>query len=361
MIRKLLLLLLISVFVVPVAAHGWDNRNHFDISGYVGYQFVYGSPAPTPIESGVEVGLLINYDIADHWTAFTQFRLETDYLDQSLAYAFIEYNDVLLESIPFSIAVGKLRHRYGLYNKDRLNPRTRPGNIAPQAIYWDKLRYALTSGWGVSVGSNFGNWDLGYTISIPTVVNEKAESEAWFSGEKNTIETRFGGHQMININYMADNWRIVSGIILQDWGHGDAGKSQILLLGGEKRFGDLTVSIEGMFVMKDIHNSYGLSVSAQYDVSELISTHINYNRYEALIDTGEALIDTSAGDITRTRQYTLQSHDISVGVTISLDEWEVKTEIHAAKGSVWVDYPEGTDPAFADWWHYGAVSVVYHF
>jgi len=357
MIRKLLLLLLISFVPFATHAHDHDTRSyidkHFDVSGYVGYQFVYGSPEPEPVESSPEVGLLINYDISSEWMAFTQFRLDTEHMEQSVAYAFVEYDSVIADVVPIELTAGKLRHHYGLYNKDRLNPRTRPGNVAPQAMYWDQLRYALTSGWGVAVGTSYENWSFKYTITTPIVVDKKEESVIWFSGRPIEVETKFGGHQLINIDYIRDDWRVVTAITLQDWGHGAAGKNYIVSLGGEKRFGDVTLSLEGMAVMKYLNTSYGISATAQYDVSDLISVHANYNRYEAIFkDDAIAAMRTP---------HTIMSNDASVGITIHRDQWEVKTEYHVAKGSIWIDYKTASNPEFADLWHYGAVSVVYHF
>lgn len=357
MIQKLLLLLSISMFVAPCSADHHDTRNyfqkHFDVSGYLGYQHIYGSPDPAPLESSPEVGLLINYDIAQHWTAFTQFRLETDHVEQSVAYAFIEYENTIVDTIPIQLTAGKLRHHYGLYNKDRLNPRTRPGNVAPQALYWDQLRFALTSGWGISIGTGWNNWKVKYTISTPIVVDEKDEAIMWFSGRHTNVETYFGSHQLLNIDYIEADWRIAIAATLQDWGYGAVGKNRIVSIGGEKRFGDLTLSLEGMVVMKYTNNSYGLSATAQYDVSERITVHTNYNRYKAIFK--------DSSDANKRLEYATNSHDISVGVSIHQNEWEVRTEIHTAKGSVWVDFNEARNPEFADWWHYGAVSVVYHF
>lgn len=363
MIQILLLLLLISVSTIPALADvptgtsDHDHRSyfqqHFDVSGYLGYQFVYGSPDPAPIESAPEVGLLVNYNIADHWTAFTQFKLETDHMEQSVAYAFMGYDNTVFDTVPINITVGKLRHGYGLYNKDRLNPRTRPGNIAPQALYWDQLRYALTSGWGVSVGSDWNNWRFRYTISKPIVVDEKEEALIWFSGARTDVEQKFGGFQLISINHVAADWRFTSSLLLQDWGYGAAGKNRIVNVGVEKRIDSVTLSLEGMVVMKHINNSYGISATAQYDANEYVTLHTNYNRYEAIFKD-DAVID-------RTLKHTTNSHDISVGLSLHQDDWEMRTEFHVAKGSVWVDFNEAQNPAFADWWHYGAVSVVYHF
>lgn len=357
MIPKLLSLLLISLLVTPAGATDHDTRSyiqkHIDISGYLGYQYVYGSPDPHPIKSNPEIGLLVNYDITDNWAAFTQFKLESDHLEQSLAYAFIEYNNTIFDAIPIQLTGGKLRHNYGLYNKDRLNPRTRPGNIAPQAMYWDQLRFALTSGWGVSVGTALDRWRLKYTISAPIVVNEKEEALIWFSGSRTTIDTSFGGHQLINLDYIADDWRIATAITMQDWGYGDAGKNTIVSVGGEKRLGPWTVSVEGLVVIKHLHNSYGFSATAQYDITDYVTIHTNYNRYQAILD-----------DATKSKiksLHTTHSHDVSVGVSLHQNEWELRTEFHAAKGSVWVAFAKSPTPEYADWWHYGAVSLVYHF
>lgn len=352
MIPNLLLLLLISLVAAPTSADQHTYyQSHFDISGYVGYQYVYGSPDPAPIKSSPEIGLLIHYEIADDWTAFTQFRLEPDHMEQSVAYAFIEYDGTLFDTVPLQITTGKLRHQYGLYNKDRLNPRTRPGNVAPQAIYWDQLRFALTSGWGVSVGSSWGDWQIKYAISAPIIVNKKDESLIWFSGAPMQVETKFGGHQQINLDYIADDWRIVTTVTLQDWGHGDYGKNTIISLGGEKRLRDVTLSLEGMLVLKEINKSYGISATIQYDIHDYVTLHTNYNRYEVIFNDKP----------THYLKHATNSHDISVGISLHKDEWEMRTEFHAAKGSVWVDFREARNPEFADWWHYGAVSLVYHF
>ena len=84
MIRILLILISISISF----AAGADNHDvsyfdeHFDFNGYVGYQFVWGSPRPNPIDSDPEVGFLVNYTINDEWLIFTQLRLETDHLQK---------------------------------------------------------------------------------------------------------------------------------------------------------------------------------------------------------------------------------------------------------------------------------------
>ena len=60
-------------------------------------------------------------------------------------------------------------------------------------------------------------------------------------------------------------------------------------------------------------------------------------------------------------EWITHSDDVSVGLTVHKNNWELKTEVHAATGSVWVDFDKSTNPEFEHWWTYGAVSLVYHF
>jgi len=352
---RILLILLLLINISSAFGHSHNLSyfdEHFDFEGYVGYQFVWGSPRPEPIDSTPEIGFLINYTANDNWTWFTQFRLETDHLEQSLSYSFIQYDNVIADTVPITIIGGKLRHQYGLYNKDRLNPATRPGNIAPQSMYWDQIRYSLTSGWGISIGSNWGNLHFKYTIDIPIVVDESEEAFIWFSGRRNNLQQRFGGHQLINIDYYGDDWRISQATTFQDWGHGASGKNIIVSLGGEKRIGDWTLSLEGMGLFKYYNYSYALSATIQYDINDWLSVHTNYHHYD--------IISKKGGNAQYFR-WAQRADDISIGTSVHMDHWELKTEAHMATGSVWVDFTKSRNPDFENWWTYGAVSLTYHF
>lgn len=356
MIRLLLISVLINIFAAPVALATEHDRSyindHFDFGGYIGYQYVWGEPNPDPITSTPEIGFLSNYTINDNWSIFTQLRLEPDHIEQSFAYAFIKYDDMLFDTVPISIRGGKLRHQYGLYNKDRLNPTTRPGNIAPQSMYWDQLRFALTSGWGVSIGSHWGNLHFKYTIDMPVVVEEREEAYIWFSGRRVTLQQKFGGHQQINFDYYGDDWRISQSTTFQDWGYGASGKNIIVSLGGEKRLGDWTLSLEGMGLFKHFNYSYALSATVQYDATEWLSFHTNYHQYRVILK------EPRSSD---RFEWTTRADDISIGTTVHVDNWELRAEGHAATGSVWVDFNKSRNPNFENWWTYGAVSLTYHF
>lgn len=353
-----LLLILVSISLLSISNGYADDHDrtyfdkHFDFDGYVGYQFVWGSPTPEPIKSSPEIGFLVNYTIDDVWTVFTQFRLETDHVEQSLSYAFITYDDMLFKSIPIKIDVGKLRHQYGLYNKDRLNPATRPGNIAPQSIYWDQLRFALTSGWGISTATQWGNLHFKYTIDMPIVVEEREEAVIWFSGKQNHLQLQFGGHQIINIDYYGDDWRISQAATFQDWGSGASGKNIMVSLGGEKRIGDWILSLEGLGLFKYVNNSYAVSATIQYDINQWLTIHTNYHHYRVLLKE-----NTGSDGFNWVRR----ADDVSVGLSVHNDHWELKTEVHASTGSIWVDFNEAGNPKFEHWWTYSAMSLTYHF
>lgn len=352
MIRLLLSLLWISsVVAAPSDTRSYIDK-HFDIAGYVGYKMVIGSVDTDPIDSTPELGLLINYNITDNFSAFTQFRYDTEYFEESLAYAFLKYNQRITTDISTEISIGKLRHHYGLYNKDRTNPNTRPGVVSPQAIYWDKLKFALTSGWGVSLKFRWQHLHVTYTIDKPVVVDPILEGLTWTGGRGGKLEPSFGGHQLVNIDYIQDDWRIVGAVAKHDWGIGRYGKSTIWSLGAERYIDDWTLSIEGLFIEQEDWTSHAYSATIEYDINDLISVHTNFNRYKVKFKDKQPFFILD---------HAIRANDGSVGLTIHKNDWELKLDAHAVYGSVWIDITKASNSEYNDVWYYGAASLVYHF
>lgn len=350
MIRILLLLILINTTAYADQHIRSYYEDHFDVAGYVGYQHVWGTLDTDPIHSSPEVGLIINYHIDDNWSIFTQFKLEDDYIEQSLAYSFITYTK-MVGNVPITISGGKIRRQYGLYNKDRLNPRTRPGNVAPQAMYWDLLRFASTTGYGLSISAHIDNLSIKYTVDKPIVVNEAEESLVWFDRRQTTMDPRFGGRHSINVDYHKGEWTLASTIIFSDWGHGAEGKNVAFTLGGERHWDHWTVSLEGMGIFEYHNHAAAISATVQYDFHENLTIHTNFNKYHTFYKEESSFQD----------KYFTTSNDFSVGLSLHADNWELRTEVHAAQGSAWIDTHSSTNPEYDDIWYYGATSLVYYF
>jgi hypothetical protein len=369
MIQRFLLLVLISA--VSLTTFASDNsptfkddvknyfNDHFDFAGYVGYRYIYSlddRATPTPVASGPELGLLFNWNINDNFTAFTQLRFDEIYPSETIAYAHLEYSDTFFNNkFPLIITAGKLRHRFGLYNAGRLNPRTRQGVVMPQGVYWDQLRFVLTSGYGFSVASHWNNkLHFKYTLYAPVIVDELEEALIWTSGHHTTIESKLGIH-LFNLDYISDTWRATGTLSFLNFGEGKFRQTTTYNLGLEKQWNDFTFSVEGAYVSKEDSSGTAFSTTIAYDINELWSVHANYNQYNAYFETQPPVVAFLGSD------HFNSAHDTSVGVTFHKDNWEIRTDIHAVQGSVWVDFRKALDPVYADTWYYGAASIVYHF
>ena len=339
------------------------------INGYVGYKYITSTAKNTAIRSEPELGLDLSLDINNNWSAFTQFTYDST-IDNALVYSFLTYEKVLTENFSFRVDGGKLRHDTALYNNVRINPRTRPGVIVPQAIYWDSLQNILASGNGLKFTMKFNNLEFGYTIDQPIVTDPKNEAFIWTSGLLEEIDAEFGSHQMALLKYSFDEVPLT---LKATWTRLDLGNKNTKLLkmvlpeystknqvveflnsgfiweGNTWKFSAESLIVKPFYTEWLQNNSIGYSLTLSKDISEHITLYTNYNKYES-------------NPLRPTVSWYQTTEDINVGLNYHEKNWMIGAEVHHINGGRWVnpsDFRE--DPtAYKEWWMFG-INAVYFF
>jgi hypothetical protein len=365
----------ICVFLSSLAsAKTFDLKGmQLDVSGYVGYQFI-GTSQPDKIhQSALQAGLVSSLQINNNWSAFAQIYHSNNNIANDLAYAFLAYDKLIRPDFNIGFKVGKLRHELGLYNYNRINPRTRQGIIVPQAIYWDSLRYFFTSGTGINLNAKIGNLDLSYSIDKPVIDDRITDALSWFGGYMNTVSSNFGDHQSVMIKYSADSIPLVSKFT---WGRANFGndtsrfvnrlfpeqthKNQsqnIVNFGMEYSPGKWTLSAEAMAVKLSIDSqrssffqkiSYGTSVTAKYELNDNVSVYANWNRFNSAHSANPLMKHTD---------------DFSIGANYHIDNWQIALEGHRINGARWLDPANNFQQdvsRYKEWYMIGT-SITYFF
>lgn len=341
--KKLLFLLLL-----PSLANAftyYKNDSQLDINGYVGYQYIYKTAKEDDIKSKIEYGLSLAYKLNDNWSAYTQFA-EASYIDNALVYSFVAYDKKLSEDFELNIKGGKLRHGFALYNDIRLNPRTRPYIIMPQAIYWDALKYFLVSGDGINPNLKYKNWEFSYTIDSPEIQNPEHEAKVWSGVMQNSVSGGFGAHQLATIKYTFDeiplilkaSWMYVNlgnhktafADILYPQFKGKPLEHEIITPGAILNLGKTTLSFESL-LFKPFYAewgqtnklSWGHSFTVKYELTEKIDIYSNYNYYHT--------------NTPPKYSWFANTHDASIGARYHEKNWQVGIETHYVNGGRWVD------------------------
>lgn len=361
MIKLLLTTILLSIPLISNADYHLRLNNQFDISGYIGYRYIWSSIGTDPIGSYPELGLLFNYNPNRYISTKIQLNVNRNALEHNaenfLTYAFLTYQNSFHE-IPFKINIGKLRHEFELYNANIVNPSTRPGGtVAPQAIYWHNLSSTLTSGYGISVSAMLSDFKIKYTISKYIVVNEKQESLMWTGVDFVSMDPYFGSSQIINFNYEPNHLPI---IIKSSWSRIKLNKDikdlQFATFGVEYDTNTFSTSAEILLVRSfgndwiDVDKlRFGYSISAGYYLYDDLEFHANANIYENSTGINNSIPDAAN-----------KWKDFSVGVTKYYKSFEFKADIHKVYGGRTLKPKDWTNNGIDDWWYVGT-SIVFHF
>jgi hypothetical protein len=365
--------LILFAFISSVQAETFEKFGlKLDINGYVGYKYVNATNDDKTIQSEPELGLMTSLQINNYLSLYTQFKYDED-INNALVYSFASFDYPINEDLSIGFKAGKLRHSYGLYNDVRVNPRTRPGIIVPQAIYWNSLGSLLTSGVGVNMNVKWKGLELGYSIVNPSITDKKQEAATWTRGLATEVDTSFGDYRLATLKYTYDDlvfkssWARINlgnktsqtmAIIFPNDVNQDQ-KLNIFVNSLEYTWRDLTLSAEDIRV-KTFFNEWdspgqwsgGYSFSARYEITEHVSGYANYNFYHS-----QQLKNLPTPPYT-----TIHTGDINFGLNYHRDNWMIGLEAHKIQGGRWA-LPENynADPgAYENWWMI-ATNFVYSF
>lgn len=340
-----------------------DNLK-LDVNGYAGYKYVNATNDDKTIQSEPELGLMMSLQINDYLSMYTQFKYDEN-INNALVYSFASLDYPINEDLSIGFKAGKLRHSFGLYNDVRVNPRTRPGIIVPQAIYWNSLGSLLTSGVGVNMNMKWKGLELSYSIVDPSITDKKQEAATWSRGLVSEVETSLGDYRIATLKYTHDEIPIT---FKSTWARvnignkttpindylfpNDAGQDQklnIFVNSLEYTWKDLTLSAEDIRV-KTFFNEWnspgqwsgGYSFTGRYEINDNISTYVNYNYYHS-----QQLKNLPISPYT-----TIHTNDINFGVNYHQDDWMIGLEAHKIQGGRWA-LPENYNAdrgAYENWW-----------
>jgi len=355
-------LLLISNNCLAVTFQKNDIK--LDVNGYVGYKYINATNDDKTIQSEPELGLMLSLQINDYLSTYTQFEYDED-INNALVYSFASFDYPINEELVIGLKAGKLRHSYALYNDVRVNPRTRPGIIAPQAIYWNSLGSLLTSGVGVNFNIKWKNLELSYSIVDPSITDKKQEAATWTRGLVTEVDTSFGDYRLATLKYTHDTVPIT---FKSTWARINLGnktsaasnfifpndkdqdqKLNIFVNSLEYTWRDLTVSAESIMV-KTFFNKWnspgqwsdGYSFGLRYEATENISLYTNYNYYHS----------QQIKNLPPSPYTTIHTGDINFGANYHKDNWMIGVEAHKIQGGRWA-LPENYNAdrgAYENWW-----------
>lgn len=364
------------LYFIPTILYARSINLYKDIdlnyNGYVGYKFVTSSIENNLHNSEPELGLILSTQINDNFSLYTQFAYDSNTVFNALKYSFASFDKKINEDFEIGIKAGKLRHNYASFNEYRVSPRTRQGIIMPQAIYWDVLRYLLTSGTGVNITFKFfDQLELGYTIDDPETFDPEKEAEAWSKTVYNSIETSFGSHQLAYAKYQ---FKEIPLWIRATWTYLDLGQNitniakrisptgrnmpgELFTLGFQYSPDNWTFSGEALAVKPSIsewnidNTTFGFSTSIKYDFENNFRIYTNYNRY---------FTDPSFNP--HRPSYIKETHDASIGVSYEYENWLLGVEYHHIIGGRWLDPNDiKTEQDNLNSWHMIAANIVYFF
>ena len=358
---KYLVPLLMSASICDASNHLGDSFKDFDISGYLGYKYIWSSADVAPYRSYPEVGLLVNYNINTKLDIFTQFSINENIeksFEHGIVYSYISYTDSVYE-IPFQISIGKIRHATGLHTSTEVNPATRLGVVSPQGMAWSSLDIPRQSGYGGNIDIYLDDFVFGYSVSKYIVGDESLESVAWSGTEFLKLKPKFGRYQVFSINYNPIDIpiRIVSSLSKVKF---NDSIQQVELLNFGISYDDnrylaefeLLYSVPDVITWKDFEY-FGKAYSATlgYYFSDCTFGFINYNTYSGTGLPKFFLNLPPQVDIW---------DEFIIGVTKEFYDIEVKADIHHVRGARTLDPNHWKSPGLDSWWYTG-VSIVYHF
>jgi hypothetical protein len=325
---------------------------HFDeslkVQGFVGYKYIY-SPVkrlnPSPIKSQVEAALNASYNINENFNLFAQLHYQPYNPEQSLTFAYLQYNEIFMKRLDTRLSAGKVKFDWMLHNTSRASPRARNSAVLPQAIYWDLLRYTTQSGLGVK--AEIFDTKTGFfgraTIAKPTLLDTQ-DSYIWSSGTSATSDVGFGDIFGVSFGYAKDNLYLETGYVNVTVGPLATQETQSFWGSAEYYWEGLTGSFEVLTLRRPGSSGVGYSTTLAYDWTDKLSTHINYNQFDANFD-----IPRDATVLTGNTHFN-HHKDLNLGVSLHLGNWEIKSGFHFVKGSTAVDVLQSLDPGYDDIW-----------
>lgn len=374
--NKLFFLILFFLLAFKVEAYTFTNGDlKLDANGYIGYKFIGATTKHSVLPSEPELGLALSAQYGNHLSFYTQFAYDVQ-IERALVYSFAAYDIQFENEINLTLKAGKLRHPYGLYNAARINPRTRPGIILPQAIYWDSLNHLLTSGVGVGFDTKWRNIELGYEMDNPGVGNPKDEALVWSGGLLKETDTTFGSHQSAYVKY---NFSSIPATFKSSWMRINLGNktapiasylfpqiankdniANMFINSVEfNPFDKFTFTGESLFVKTPINFnndftkwSNGYSFTGKYELTDKINVYANYNYYQS-----------QHIPFTPEQKWQYQNTtDVSIGINYHENKWQVGAEIHKIQGGRWANPNDYfSDPnSFKNWYMIG-VNFAYFF
>lgn len=343
-----LFILLTAIASTNISARQFDlgDGKTLDLSGYAGWMQINSSTElGSHIKSQPELGLLMNLQLGPTLQVFNQFTYGQN-ADQVLVYNFVAWTPHIFDDLEITMRGGRLRHEYGWYNALRVNPRTRPGVLAPQSIYWNELQQILTSGNGVNISFKWKGLELTYTIDDPVVMDPVQEAFTWSAGSLNKINTKFGSHQMLTATYELEDIPLAFrfNYVSLNFGNDrnpylnypqDMGKdfyTEFMMFGIKYEGDGWSLSGEALELIddgewtdwKDV--SYGYSFTGTYDLDENWTLRANFNAFQSnfLQQAGAPKPAT-------------QFKDTSLGLNWHDGNWMVGVDVHYFQGGITLD------------------------
>ena len=294
--KKIVFGLLILPSIVLAKTYELPLNMAIDTGGYLGWKQIFSDVQFDSIPSQPELGLLANLKVTDRVNIFNQFKYGVN-INDVLVYNNISYIlPIPIDNLNVTFRGGKIRYDNFLYNNTRISPRTRQGVFQPQAIYWDTFAQTATSGSGFAVDLSYKNFTAFYIVDKSTIVNPDKEAKAWtIVPNANDLRSHFGGHQLVTVGYEIPDYGLKTKVFWQTEGFSFTvpNAPERIFFGGEQvgtgiewTYKDFTTSLEGMCTKRrewnwvDFSRLFcAISPTVEYDITENISTRINYNQY----------------------------------------------------------------------------------
>jgi len=319
-----------------LSAHtvAFDNGMQFDINGYAGWKQIVSNVEFDSVPPEPELGLTTSIKLNDRWTIFTQLVYGRK-IDKIFAYNQLSYTPPTpIDDLVITIKGGRVLHNTFLYNATRIDPRTRQGVIQPQAMSWDTLNRATTSGDGIGADVKYKNMSISFVADKMVIVDPTSQAQNWSNNPTmRDLRTNFD-NRIITLDYEIPEYDIRTKI----W----AEKNHFTIadpmhnnykLGGEHlgagiewKPSPFVLSTEGFCTKIDRarwthwNTLYcGMSGTIEYDLTENWTIRGNYNQY---ITTA----DPTAINVAK------NSKDLNTGVNWHHKNWVAGIEAHYIRG-----------------------------
>ncbi len=311
----------------------------FDVNGYAGWKQIISNVEFDLIPSEPELGLTTSIKLTDRLTIFTQVVYGRT-IDKIFAYNQLSYTPYIpIDDFTLTIKGGRILHNTFLYNATRIDPRTRQGVIQPQAMSWDNLNRATTSGDGIGADITYKNATISFVADKMVIVDATTQAQSWSNNPNmHNLTTNFDNriialdYEIPEHNLRTKFWAEKNSFTIEDSFHTQ------YKLGGE-HLGAGIEWIPAPFVLSaetfctkidrvrwsQFNKLYcGVSGTVEYDITDNWTIRGNYNQY---ITTA----DPTAIDVAK------DSKDLNGGVNWHHKNWMIGAEAHYIQGGRLVD------------------------